>query len=77
MEGTPEQFAKDLKASAEEGNQDARMLFLFLSTVTYDKLIEAVKPYGHIEGLRPYINILSDNKEWVEEGLANIRRLVT
>jgi len=76
MEGTPEQFAKDLKASAEEGNQDAQMLLHFLSSVTYDELIALVKPHSHIEELRPYINILSDNREWVEEGLADVRRLV-
>lgn len=76
MEGTPQQFAEDLAASAKGGNQDNQMLFLFLSTVTYDALIELVKPYEQTEGLLPYINKLVDNKEWVEEALASIKRLV-
>ena len=76
MEDTPQQFAEDLAASAKGGNQDARMLFLFLSTVTYDSLTESVKPYEQTEGLLQYIKKLSDNKEWVEEALAGIRRLV-
>lgn len=75
-EGTPEQFAKDLAASAKGGNQDAQMLLMFLSTVTYDQLIELVKPYEQTEGLVQYIKKLTDNKVWVEEALASIRRLV-
>jgi len=76
MEGTPQQFAEDLAASAKGGNQDAQMLFLFLSTVTFDKLVELVKPFAQTEGLLQYINKLSDNKEWVEEALVSIRQLV-
>ncbi len=76
MEGSPQQFAEDLAASAKGGNQDAQMLLLFFSTVTYDQLITLVKPYEQTEGLLKYINKLTDNKEWVEEALENIRRLV-
>ena len=75
MEGTPQQFAEDLAVSAKGGNQDNQMLFLFLSTVTCDALIELVKPYAQTEELLPYINKLVVNKEWVEEALASIRRL--
>ena len=76
MEGTPQQFAEDLATSAKEGNQDAQMLLLFLSTVTCDQLMTLVKPYEQTEGLLQFINKLTDSKEWVEEALANIKRLV-
>ena len=76
MEGTPQEFAEDLAASAEGGNQDARFLLLYLSTATYDKLMDLVKPYAQTEGLTEYIKKLVDKKEWVEEALASIRQLI-
>jgi len=76
MEGSPKQFAEELTTSAKAGNQDAQMLLLFLSTVTYDQLMTLVKSHKKTEGLRQYINKLMDNKEWVEEALTNIKRLV-
>jgi len=76
MESSPQKFAEDLAASAKGGNQDAQMLLLFLSTVTYDQLIDLIKPYEPTEGLIQYIHKLTDNKEWVEEVLANIKRII-
>ena len=74
MKDSPKQFAEDLAASAKGGNQDAQMLLLFLSTVTYDQLIELVKPYEKTEGLPQFVNKLTDSKEWVEEALASIKQ---
>ncbi len=76
MEGSPQQFAEDLAASAKGGNKDAQMLLLFLSTVTCDRLTELIKPYEQTEGLSQYINKLTENKEWVEEALESIRQLI-
>ena len=73
MEGTPQQFAEDLAASAKGGNQDMQMLLLFLSTVTYDQLMALATPYEQSDGLLQYINKLRDNKEWVEKALITIR----
>ena len=73
MEGTPQQFAQDLAASAKGGNQDMQMLLLFLSTVTYDQLMALATPYEQTEGLLQYIDKFRDNKEWVEEALTAIR----
>jgi len=72
---TPEEFVPQLKAESDKGTPEARLLWGFLTTSTYEGIVNLVTPYRTNPRVSVLIEeLLSDKgKEWAEKVLQLVK----